>query len=895
MGSYWSILAIEGEVVSLKVYLHPTPSDDLSNGLSQVINAQYKYLSDHDIELVDNINNADIVAAHVVGPEALGALSPRLDVLHNHGLYWTADGGQYSSEHHQLNQSIIQSARRARAITVPSNWVAMAFKRDMRISPTVIGHGIDFNEWKPKSGGFSDTILWNKNRPSDVCDPGPAFELATRGHRVVSTFAPQGKDHEDFEVTGLLSFNEMKQLIRNADIYLATTQETFGIGTLEAMACGVPILGYNWAGTADIVEHKVTGYLVEPGDIDGLAKGVEWIRENRDVLSESCLAVATRYDWRNVIQKYSQLYYDVFNAKNDEPPPGVSVVITNYNYQDYIAESIKSVLNQTIPVELIVVDDGSTDGSREIIDKMDWDAQTKTLYQDNQGVAAARNNGIAAATNEYIICLDADDYLAPTYCEVLLDAMIQDRSLGIAFTGMNATNIDPSNGLAESMVPIHWPEFSWESQSTVHNPPSTTVPTAAMFRKEMWRMAGGYVQSYAPAEDTEFYTRGLSIGFNARKVTDDQLLFYRRHKGSASTSRPYKTIDIWHPWMRDKQYPMASPSITMPLVRSYSDPVVSVIIPVGPGHAQYLPAALDSLLGQTMRNWECIVVNDSGEDIDNVLTSYPFVRLANHLPQGMIDLGVERIVKGPGACRNIGLQWSNAPTVLFLDADDYLMPEALGKMLAKFYQSDGKYVYTDWLSLHPDGEMVEYTTPEYSQKEWMQKGQHAMTVLMSTSWAKDLLFDESNDGWEDWDFFIRAALKGYCGIRLNDILFGYRMYSGARREDSLKDKPELLKKFRDRYIQEIPNMSGCCGGHGPALQKVLAEINQANGIEPLSFEIDKTNGKVKMEYIGSNAGSISWTRDNGIYTGGNNDADRFASVHPSDVEFLSLTGKWKVV
>jgi hypothetical protein len=74
-------------------------------------------------------------------------------------------------------------------------------------------------------------------------------------------------------------------------------------------------------------------------------------------------------------------------------------------------------------------------------------------------------------------------------------------------------------------------------------------------------------------------------------------------------------IDGDKPWTRDKSLmPMAAPTRKPNLVRSYSEPLVSVIIPVGPGHAKHLNKALDSLLAQTFKQWEVIVIDDASRD-----------------------------------------------------------------------------------------------------------------------------------------------------------------------------------------------------------------------------------------------------------------------------------------
>lgn len=762
----------------MKLYLAPHVSQiDQATGIGRVVIAQHKYLPEFGIELVNDLESADVTAVHTQG---FGIYNP--DVIHTHGLYWTGDpgSGNYANWHDSINKRIIEAIRRSRVVTVPSEWVAMPFKRDMRISPAVIGHGIDFDEWEP--GDNRKYVLWNKNRDADVCDPGPAWELAERGIQVVTTYAPADKLVPDsMAVIGRLPFDEMKKMISEADVYLATTKETFGIGTLEALACGVPVLGFSWGGTNDLITHEEDGYLVDPGDIDGLIRGLEYIRRNRKRMSTQARATAKLYEWKSVIYKYAEIYQGVV----DPVPDGVAVVIPNFNYGEFVVGAVDSVIHQTHPVkEIIVIDDGSTDESLNILHReYKNNPLVKIVAQENQGVASARNNGISETNQPFIVCLDADDMLDPGFVKICRDAMVDDRGLGIAYTGLML-----ERGMGWESYSAWPPEFDWETQASPHNPPQNCIPSGSMFRRSMWERSGGYRQAYAPGEDTEFWTRGLSLGFTARKVSKRGLFMYRAHPGSASRTKTYKPIDAWMPWMRDKQFPIGSPANDPVQVRSYSSPEISVIIPVGPGHANYLSNALESLVGQDFRDWEVIVIDDTvAHDLvidEEILKPYPFVRLV--VPPGNI---------GAGAARNEGLKISRSPLVLFLDADDYLMPGSLEYMLHKFNHSDGEYIYTDYIR---DG--VNIKLREYDPELMLDGLIHAVTVLMKRSDALDVGgFDEDLFGWEDWDFFLKCAVNGIRGVRLQEHLLVYRTDSGKRRESSVKDQKRLFDVIRKRY------------------------------------------------------------------------------------------------
>lgn len=102
----------------------------------------------------------------------------------------------------------------------------------------------------------------------------------------------------------------------------------------------------------------------------------------------------------------------------------VSVIIPIYNAENYLKKCIESVLHQTLQgVEIILVDDGSTDGSGAICDQYSVFQNIKVLHQENKGLSAARNTGLDAATGDYVAFLDSDDYVDPEmYNEMYLTA-----------------------------------------------------------------------------------------------------------------------------------------------------------------------------------------------------------------------------------------------------------------------------------------------------------------------------------------------------------------------------------------------------------------------------------------------------------------------------------------
>jgi len=110
----------------------------------------------------------------------------------------------------------------------------------------------------------------------------------------------------------------------------------------------------------------------------------------------------------------------------------VSVIISVYNSEAYIAEAVESVLNQTLPAgEVFVVDDGSTDGTGEVLRR--FEGRIRYIHQANQGQGAALNTGIGLAKGSFLGFLDSDDLWTPTKLEVQLAALEADPSLELVY------------------------------------------------------------------------------------------------------------------------------------------------------------------------------------------------------------------------------------------------------------------------------------------------------------------------------------------------------------------------------------------------------------------------------------------------------------------------------
>ena len=151
----------------------------------------------------------------------------------------------------------------------------------------------------------------------------------------------------------------------------------------------------------------------------------------------------------------------------------VSIILSVYNTHEHLSAAVESVLCQTCADwELILVDDGSTDGSEVICDRFAaLDSRIRVIHQENRGISAARNTGLHAATGFYLQFLDSDDWLSPDALEVLLQTISASQTDMVIFDAQYEW-CDHSMHERSSLVPgIYGPELVLEKLSVPSLPP----------------------------------------------------------------------------------------------------------------------------------------------------------------------------------------------------------------------------------------------------------------------------------------------------------------------------------------------------------------------------------------------------------------------------------------
>lgn len=904
----------------MKVYIDPYASD----GILRVVEAQFAHLPKFGVEIATSPAEADVICNHgATLIEQTGV--PSVNV--NHGLYWSRQ--PWGDDFMDVNRMVVESMIRAVAHTAPSEWVARAIRRGGYFYPEVVYHGVDSRNFtvKKEHGGY---IFWNKARADYVSDPRDVINIAARMQNRMF-WSTLGNPTHNLKIIGSgksgntgIPHRKMIEFVSNAQVYLATARETFGIGILEALACGVPVAGWDWGGMSEIIVQGETGYLAPPGDFAALAECINRCIAERDRLSANARAdVETRWRWEPRIEQYANIFKRV-HAQNTKLAPKVSVIVTAYKLDQFLPDCLESVSRQTFKdFECLVVDDASMNSTWKIVEAhIKKDKRFQYLPTPNNfGLPGARNFGMSQSRGRYIRHVDADDFLAENALAIEVKALDDDPGIHIAYGHLETVRINGSRVMAGTEpVRSGWPEpeFKWNYQMAHLN----QLPSCAMARRDVYVRSGGYRERMRRNEDAEFWCRVTSLGFRAKKVTEAVTYFHRERpdsKGATEWQTEGGEPDwtAWFPWRWgghdfqsgwdaiQKRGDRPRNIHIVPFgaqgkppkpqkfwyVHDYAYPVVSIIVTVGPGHKHYLINVLDSIQAQTYPDWECVVVNDTGVAWDKDIMGAPWAKVVN--------LNGNR---GVSVARNEGMKHigKSSRFVIWMDADDYWLPWFLERMVAYGEWNDG-VIFSDLIMQTDPKEYKIHRYNDFQSEPVARSMQYPGSSVLYPRKAVEAMieyqggYDEQIPGTEDWDYQLGVHHLGFCAFRIPEPLFVYRMYSTTKREKDLAIFSQTAAYIDRKYPQyrtgEKKLMCGCNSPKKPNGQP--SSLMSSSGNFPNVMDVadpSNQNQMVTVEYIGPRRETFtinSRVMRSVSYRFGNNDTHRLKSVLIGDVDFLT--------
>lgn len=211
--------------------------------------------------------------------------------------------------------------------------------------------------------------------------------------------------------------------------------------------------------------------------------------------------------------------------------PLVSAVIPVFNGEKYIAESLQSVFQQSYkPIEIIVVDDGSTDSSLQIINKIP--GEKKIITQQNKDVSEARNSGIENAKGEYIAFLDQDDLWNKTKIEKQIQVFLKNLDVDLVFTDLSKFNDEgrmwhPKDRHKTASRLSDKNLFEYLIKKNV------LMPSAVMVKKDSIENAGLFDSNFKTCGDYEMWLRMAALGMKFNYLPEP-LTLYRQHGKNTS-------------------------------------------------------------------------------------------------------------------------------------------------------------------------------------------------------------------------------------------------------------------------------------------------------------------------------------------------------------------------
>ena len=363
-------------------------------------------------------------------------------------------------------------------------------------------------------------------------------------------------EHTIHNLGSLTDENQIALAYSAADVFvIPSLEDNLPNTVVEAMACGVPIVGFKIGGIPDMIEHKKTGFLAKPMDIGSLLEGIEWAlsaSESGDDISSLCRETSEKkyaleiqakaykelYDSllsnqsvrsRRISAKHSTLQTDYqrypkeaalltpITEKDSSEKFLVSAIVSSYNSERFIKSCLENLENQTIAdrLEIIVVNSGSQQNEEKIIKKFqDKYSNIKYIKTDQrETVYAAWNRGVKAATGKYITNANTDDRHRPDAMEIMVRALEENPAVGAVY--------------AETLITDKENEtFENNSARQYFNRPNFNLRQMLLFSffgpQPMWRRSvhqriGYFDESLSVAGDYEFFIR-LAREFGALHI-----------------------------------------------------------------------------------------------------------------------------------------------------------------------------------------------------------------------------------------------------------------------------------------------------------------------------------------------------------------------------------------
>ena len=509
----------------------------------------------------------------------------------------------------------------------------------------------------------------------------------------------------------------------------------------------------------------------------------------------------------------------------------ISIIVPIYNVEEYLRECLDSIQKQTYQkFECIMVNDGSTDNSKQIAEEYLVDSRFKLINQSNQGLSSARNTAIKhlSANSSFVSFVDSDDYIHSTFLEKM--------------TAQIEEGVDIIEGLFEH---YHDGNIYYFPQSEPHKVAlETTVEKlkclalekirnsscGKLIRREM--LHGSFFPEGWIFEDLAVVPEFVTSSNKWVKIQETVYTYRIRENSIITSSFSEKDLDIFKifekfdcffkdesldikiwveklkllhinyrsqkvPNQYIERYQKEKERILSNIEEYEKGELISIIVPIY-NVENYLRQCLDSIVAQTYQNFECLLINDGSPD-----HSADICR--EYVSKDSRFRYFEKENGGVSSARNLGIEYSKGEYITFIDSDDWVDSDYLELLYMKIneYNADLAVLTYKQYSMNDGCFYLHVWEQDYYEKYYT--GNELLNSLpnlenydstFNVSWGKlfkrnfleTATFNEQRIMGEDLEFNFKIFLQIKSCIYLNRALYNFRQHHLSTRARKISDK-----------------------------------------------------------------------------------------------------------
>lgn len=554
----------------------------------------------------------------------------------------------------------------------------------------------------------------------------------------------------------------------------------------------------------------------------------------KDIFKDTNRLVGLRIRERLQFMKKNNKHMIDEEVKSAVSVPSVSVIMPIYNAQKFLKEAIESILNQTFKdFELLLINDGSTDASKEIVEQYRNNRRVRIFHKKNEGVTKTLNFGLSQAVGRYIARMDADDISMPERLELQVEFLDEHRNVGLLGTRFKAITEDK-----KFIENLDVELTNEELQGEILKSCRFGHPTV-MMRRSALEAVGPYDES-SWAHTVEDYDLWLRIAEKFEVANLPQyLLLYRVSPNSITQTKKEINQKGTKECIRraKKRRGLESNTFVSICIPAYKQP-------------ELLKKAIGSILIQTHKNYEIIVTDDSPDSsVEDVCKEY----IARQAPLLYIRNN-ER--KGTPENWNESMRHARGEYIKILHHDDWFPEEG---SLAEFVEmldqnSSADFAFSGSLNFNPEGKLQFIHKAKSKQIKRLREnpeylfsgnfiGAPSATIFRS---GMNLFFDRQFKWVVDLDFYIQALKKNKRFVFTAEPFIAIRMQSPDQVTAAcVNDKDVQINEYLNLY-KKLSKKSNIDPYHFVQIWKLFERFNvysqkdirECGYTDPIPHELD---------------------------------------------------------